>query len=401
MQRYHARSGSFFAQRIRGETIAHEMRSMRSSTRASFQPSPPVRAERREDRHVALGGVVLTGEDTTMNPPGSPAVGSNGSGRVRPPGPIMSPTVDEIATGKNGDSRPDRISAGHRTGAAPVRSDAAMLRSLGWILSRLPSTHMSVVASTRAVGWESVHGVITAGRLEDFFDYSAPFHVVAFNLKGATTVEWKHGLAIHAIPRRSPENCSITPSGEANSIRATSSRTRRSVAVSARNVCSPSPSKSGTCTGRRSRSWQALTAMRSCGDWASGWPRGSVHRSLARASSPRRSSPRSRSSSCGTIRPCRARATTPEEKLADPRLRRVIEYLHGSFARGDLAGRTRPGGRPQSQLFPPRFQADHRANAPPLPDRAADRQGMRAPSQSLTGRSWRSAWPSASRRRAT
>ena len=147
-----------------------------------------------------------------MNPPGSPAVGSNGSGRVCPPGPIMSPTVDEIATGKNGDSRPDRISAGHRPGAAPVRSDAAMLRSLGWILSRLPSTHMSVVASTRAVGWESVHGVITAGRLEDFFDYSVPFHCVAFNLRGATTVEWKHGLRFTRFHAQ-PGELLVTPSG--------------------------------------------------------------------------------------------------------------------------------------------------------------------------------------------
>ena len=55
---------------------------------------------------------------------------------------------------------------------------------------------MSVVASTQAVGWNRLHGVITAGRLTDFFDYSPPFHSVAFCLNGATTVEWKRGTRL-------------------------------------------------------------------------------------------------------------------------------------------------------------------------------------------------------------
>ena len=62
------------------------------------------------------------------------------------------------------------------------------------------------MASTQAVGWHSIHGVITAGRLEDFFDYSVPFHFVAFNLSGATTVEWKRGTRFtrfHAHPGNS------------------------------------------------------------------------------------------------------------------------------------------------------------------------------------------------------
>jgi len=77
---------------------------------------------------------------------------------------------------------------------------------------------MSVVASTQAVGWKNIHGVITAGRLDDFFDYSASFHVVAFSLKGATTVEWKHG-ARFSRSHAQPGELLITPSGERNSIR--------------------------------------------------------------------------------------------------------------------------------------------------------------------------------------
>ena len=74
------------------------------------------------------------------------------------------------------------------------------------------------MASTQAVGWEHIHGVITAGRLEDFFDYSAPFHIVAFNLKGATTVEWKRGTRFTRFQAQ-PGELLITPSGEGNSIR--------------------------------------------------------------------------------------------------------------------------------------------------------------------------------------
>ena len=176
---------------------------MRSSTRATFRPPPgtPEGAERPEDRHLVLGGVVVAGDDTMMNPPGSPAVESNRLGRVRPRGPIMSPTVDEIAIGKSGDARPERISADHRPGATRVMSDAAMLRSLDGILSRLPSTEMSVVASTRAVGWDSFHGVITAGRLEDFFRILGTLPLCGVQSPGRHDSRVEARSPIHAIPR--------------------------------------------------------------------------------------------------------------------------------------------------------------------------------------------------------
>ena len=115
-------------------------------------------------------------------------------------------------------TRHRRPKANHRPKALPALSDAAMLRALGGILSRLPAGEMSVVASTRALGWDHIQGVITAGRLEDFFDYSAPFHSVAFCLSGATTVEWKRGTRLTRFQAQ-PGELLITPRGDENAIR--------------------------------------------------------------------------------------------------------------------------------------------------------------------------------------
>ncbi len=305
---------------------------MRSSTRATFRPPPgtPEGAERPEDRHLVLGGVVVAGDDTMMNPPGSPAVESNRLGRVRPRGPIMSPTVDEIAIGKSGDARPERISADHRPGAARVMSDAAMLRSLDGILSRLPSTEMSVVASTRAVGWDSFHGVITAGRLEDFFEYSVPFHFVAFNLRGATTVEWKHGLRFTRFHAQ-PGELLITPSGEANSI--------RQIQPNEAFSCCLSPARLQSLAEQEWKMHgQTVEIVAGFNRDAELWSLG--QRLAARLRSP---IPGSRLFAETLVTQIAIKLLwnysslprqghTPEEKLADPRLRRVIEYLHGSFA---------------------------------------------------------------------
>lgn len=97
-------------------------------------------------------------------------------------------------------------------------SDSETLRPTDGILSRLSRTGMSVVASTRAVGWSDIHGAITEGRLDDFFDYSASFHIVAFNLKGTPTVEWKRGSRFSRFQAQPGESL-IAPAGEGHSIR--------------------------------------------------------------------------------------------------------------------------------------------------------------------------------------
>src|SRR5262249_13457499 len=52
---------------------------------------------------------------------------------------------------------------------------------------------VSVVASTLSAGWDDVQGLIVEGRLADFYRHSSPLHVVAFLLNGTTQVEWKRG----------------------------------------------------------------------------------------------------------------------------------------------------------------------------------------------------------------
>ncbi len=116
------------------------------------------------------------------------------------------------------DAQPECIDTVSRQRVKRMLSDSEILRSTDGILSRLSRTGMSVVASTQAVGWRDIHGVITDGRLEDFFDYSAPFHIVAFNLKGDPTVEWKRGSQFSRFQAQ-PGELLITPSGEGHSIR--------------------------------------------------------------------------------------------------------------------------------------------------------------------------------------
>ena len=180
--------------------------------------------------------------------------------------------------------------------------------SLDGILSRLPK-EMSVVTSAQALGWENILGVITAGRLEDFFDYSAPFHIVAFWLKGAGTLEWKRGTRFTRFHAR-PGELLITPAGEANSI-------RQPQPIEA-FICCLSPDRLQSLAEQE---WEANGQTieilagyhRDAELWSLGerWPREFARRSLARASLRRLSSPRSRSGSCGTIRPCGATYTRP------------------------------------------------------------------------------------------
>ncbi len=223
----------------------------------------------------------------------------------------------------------DSIRAVHRPGKRPALSDAALLCSLEAIRARLPEG-MTVVTSTQAVGWANIHGVITAGRLEDFFDYCAPFHVVAFCLKGATTVEWKRGTRFTRFQAQ-PGELLVTAAGEANSIR----QHQPNEAFS----CSLSPDRLQSLAEQElDPHGQTIEIVPGFNRDAELWRLG--ERLAARLRSP---IPGSRLFADALLTQIAIkllwdysslprRSHTPEvEKLADPRLRRVIDYLHGSF----------------------------------------------------------------------
>jgi AraC family transcriptional regulator len=210
-----------------------------------------------------------------------------------------------------------------------MMSDSEMPRSTDGILSRLSRTGMSVVASTWALGWKDIHGAITEGRLEDFFDYSAPFHIVAFNLKGAPTVEWKRGARFSRFQAQ-PGELLITPSGADNSIR----QLRPNEAFS----CCLSPERLRSLAEQEwNASGSTIEIVESYNRDVELWTLG--HRLAERLRAPIAGSRLFAETLVTQIaikllwgysslsRP----NPNVAEKLADPRLRRVIEYLHGSF----------------------------------------------------------------------
>jgi AraC family transcriptional regulator len=105
-------------------------------------------------------------------------------------------------------------SNGGRRVARPRDKASPMLA----LLSRMPPLGKTVVASTLSAGWKHVHGVILDGRVEDFFDYSSPFPIVSFNLKGVTRVEWKRKGRYSRFLAK-PGDVLVTPPGDGNALR--------------------------------------------------------------------------------------------------------------------------------------------------------------------------------------
>ena len=59
----------------------------------------------------------------------------------------------------------------------------------------LPISHrdVSIVASTTSAGWSDLHAWVVECRLADFHHHASRLHAVAFLLSGTTRVEWKRG----------------------------------------------------------------------------------------------------------------------------------------------------------------------------------------------------------------
>ena len=208
-------------------------------------------------------------------------------------------------------------------------SDSEILQSKDGILARLARCGMSILAETQSLGWDDIHGVITEGCLEDFFDYSSPSHIIVFNLRGAPIVEWMRGTRLSRFQAQ-PGEILITPSGTRNSIRQTHPNMAFSCCLNPRSLQSLAE-----------REWNnngstveiAASHNRDVDLWNLG------HRLATQIRSP---IPGSRLFAETLVTQIAIHllwnysSLTREsqigvEALPDPRLRRVLEFLHASF----------------------------------------------------------------------
>jgi AraC family transcriptional regulator len=82
----------------------------------------------------------------------------------------------------------------------------------------MPPKGQSIVASSAALGWDNVHGVILEGRIAEFFDFSASFPIVTFVLKGAAQLDWRRGNRFSRLAVKAGDVL-VAPPGDCNRIR--------------------------------------------------------------------------------------------------------------------------------------------------------------------------------------
>ena len=104
----------------------------------------------------------------------------------------------------------------------------AVTLAMDRLLGRMPPASKRLVGSTSQLGWRSVHAAILEGCFADPFDYSAPFPVVKFNLKGAASVEWRREGRLTRLPFQPGEFLVMAP-GEGQTLRSTGSNVGCSV----------------------------------------------------------------------------------------------------------------------------------------------------------------------------
>jgi AraC family transcriptional regulator len=205
-----------------------------------------------------------------------------------------------------------------------------MTRAINGMLSRLPPDEMIVVASTQAIGWDHIHAVITSGKLVEFFEFSAPFDIVAFNLKGTAIVEWQRGTRLTRFHTQ-PGDLVITPTGGDNAFRQHDPTETLSCCL---------------CPGRlQSLAEQEWEVNGSLVEITAGFHRDAELWTLGQRLAASLRSPISGSRLFAetlvtqiaiellrNFSSLPRQGEAPAEKLTDPRLRRVIEYLQGSFS---------------------------------------------------------------------
>jgi AraC family transcriptional regulator len=82
----------------------------------------------------------------------------------------------------------------------------------------MPPKGQTIVASTTALGWDSVHGAILDGRIEELFDWSANGPMVLLALKGAAQLDWRRGNRFSRIGLKSGDVL-VAPPGDCSRIR--------------------------------------------------------------------------------------------------------------------------------------------------------------------------------------
>ena len=86
------------------------------------------------------------------------------------------------------------------------------------MLSGLPPRGLTVVASTAALGWDGVHGVLLEGRSEGMFDLPDGCATVLFLRKGASRLDWRRGSRFTRLPLK-PGDVLVAPPEECNRVR--------------------------------------------------------------------------------------------------------------------------------------------------------------------------------------
>jgi AraC family transcriptional regulator len=196
----------------------------------------------------------------------------------------------------------------------------------------LPISHpdVSVVASAVSAGWPDVRGLLLEGRLIDFYRHSSPLHVIAFFLSGSTMVEWKRGGRFTRSVCE-PGSLTIIPAGGDHLFRTDRSARMLIWAIDRHRLQSIAAQEWGPI--EPAVEIVETFNSRNAEFWALG------HRLAARLLTPIPGS-RPYADALNTLiaihllwnySSLQSHDRKPAERLTDPRLRRVVEFIQSSL----------------------------------------------------------------------